>query len=272
MQTQELAVSLMVFNTSWCSNTGVMVHHLLLGKSKPYSYLLKNCSAISEQCYLMVTFTVMIFYYTLQKHCRQTYLSPNSVYLTWCCSTQNKMAMSLTKMLQVNKSLTHLGLSNCLHIHTVSHWIIFEGLEHNTTLRYLNIRGISDITETDAEHIAWALKSNYSLQILDIADCTFLGRNGIDLILESLMFNSTLQTLYVSDIDPETLSTFKRARESKKLPLIKVYVSYWSQHNFIVPSFNDLLFHWIDPNSLRFSFCDLFDPTVIKYIYYRITN
>ena len=140
--------------------------------------------------------------------------------------TNSDTAMSLTKMLQVNKSLTHLGLSNCLHIHTVSHWIIFEGLEHNTTLRYLNIRGISDITETDAEHIAWALKSNYSLQILDIADCTFLGRNGIDLILESLMFNSTLQTLYVSDIDPETLSTFKRARESKKLPLIKVYVSY----------------------------------------------
>ena len=155
---------------------------------------------------------------------------------------------------------------------------IFEGLEHNTTLRYLNIRGISDITETDAEHIAWALKCfKWKSQIIHckystIADCTFLGRNGIDLILESLMFNSTLQTLYVSDIDPETLSTFKRARESKKLPLIKVYVSYWSQHNFIVPSFNDLLFHWIDPNSLRFSFCDLFDPTVIKYIYYRITN
>ena len=59
--------------------------------------------------------------------------------------TNSDTAMSLTKMLQVNKSLTHLGLSNCLHIHTVSHWIIFEGLEHNTTLRYLNIRGISDI-------------------------------------------------------------------------------------------------------------------------------
>ena len=133
-------------------------------------------------------------------------------------------AMSLSKMLQVNKSLAHLDLSNyCFHaVLTGIISCIFEGLEHNTTLRYLNIRGVSGITDTDAEHIARVLKSNSSLQILDIAGGMFLEcfRSGIPLLLDSLMFNSTLQTLYISDIDSETLSTFKRAREAKKLPPI----------------------------------------------------
>ena len=139
-------------------------------------------------------------------------------------------ARSLTKMLQVNKSLTHLDLSNYLHLcfRTISHQIIsciFEGLEHNTMLRYLNIRGVSDITDTDAEHIARALKSNYSLQTLNISECRFLHHNGIPLILESLMSNSTLQTLYISDIDSETLSTFTRAREAKNMPPITFVLS-----------------------------------------------
>ena len=34
------------------------------------------------------------------------------------------------------------------------------------------------------------------------------------------MSNSTLQTLYISDIDSETLSTFTRAREAKNMPPI----------------------------------------------------
>ena len=133
-------------------------------------------------------------------------------------------AMSLSKMLQVNKSLAHLDLSNyCFHaVLTGIISCIFEGLEHNTTLRYLNIRGVSGITDADAEHIARVLKSNNSLQILDIAGGMFLEcfRSGIPLLLESLMFNSTLQTLYISDIDSETLSTFKRAREAQNLPPI----------------------------------------------------
>ena len=139
-------------------------------------------------------------------------------------------ARSLTKMLQVNKSLTHLDLSNYFtHEFTYLISYIFEGLEHNTSLCYLDLHVVSPVIckhgDNAAEHIARALKSNRSLLTLDIAGWIFLGPSGIHPILESLMFNSTLQTLYISDIDSETLSTFKRAREAKNLPPIEVHTS-----------------------------------------------
>ena len=140
-------------------------------------------------------------------------------------------ARSLTKMLQVNKSLKHLNLSNYFmheftHIQIIS--CIFEGIEHNTSLCYLDLHMASSFanihTDTAAENIAQALKSNYSLLTLNIVGWRFLGRNGIHPIFNSLMFNSTLQTLYISNIDSETLSTFKKAREAKNLPPIDIHV------------------------------------------------
>ena len=88
--------------------------------------------------------------------------------------TNPDTAMSLTKMLKGNKTLEHLDLSNdlILSFRTISHGMIsciFEGLEHNTTLRKLNLQRASDITDTDTEHIARVLKSNHSLEILNIA-------------------------------------------------------------------------------------------------------
>ena len=126
-------------------------------------------------------------------------------------------ALSLTKMLQENKSLKHLNLSHHFNNTVQMIMCIFEGLKHNSTLHYLDLHGVTCITDSTAEHISGALQLNCTLQTLDISECLFLGHSGIDLILESLMFNSTLQTLYVSNIDSETLSTFKRARETKNL-------------------------------------------------------
>ena len=132
------------------------------------------------------------------------------------------VGMSLTKMLQVNKCLTHLDLSN----HSSEEMIqcIFEGLKHNSTLRYLDLHGVIAITYLVAKRIAQALHLNCTLQTLDISDCLYIGPKGIDLILKSLLFNSTLKTLYVSDIDSETLSTFKKAREAKNMPPIDIVV------------------------------------------------
>ena len=137
--------------------------------------------------------------------------------------TDRNTAMSFTRMLKTNKCLTHLNLSG----NVFSLKIFFKGLEYNTALRHLNLRGVSDISDTDAEHIARVLKSNFSLQMLDIRDCLFLG-NGFQLILESLMFNSTLQTLYIMCIhtQEENLSTFKRAREAKNLPPTDIVLSH----------------------------------------------
>ena len=129
---------------------------------------------------------------------------------------------ALTEMLQVNKSLTHLYLSN--HSYRYAHQMIlciFEGLKkHNSTLRYLDLHAVTGITGTIAEQIAQALLFNCTLQTLNISQCSNLRRKGIRLILESLMFNSTLQELYIRKIDSETLSTFKNAREANNLPPI----------------------------------------------------
>ena len=152
---------------------------------------------------------------------------------TGITATNPDTATSLTKMLQVNKSLTHLDFSNYYfkpgtpYLWSAS--CIFKGLERNTTLCYLDFHVVSSFIyiheDTTPEHIARALKSNRSLQTLNIAGWRFLGRNGIYSILESLMFNSTLQTLYISTIDSNTLSNFRRKRETKNLPPIEIHTS-----------------------------------------------
>ena len=141
---------------------------------------------------------------------------------------------AIIKILQANKSLTHLDLSN--HF-SYSHQMIpciFEGLKHNSTLRYLDLHAVTGITDIHAEHIAQTLQSNCTLQTLDVSQCSFLSHNGIDIILQSLMFNSTLQILYISNIDSETLSAFKREREAKNLPPIDIVLSYLGSDLFFV--------------------------------------
>ena len=147
-------------------------------------------------------------------------------------------ARSLTTMLQVNQSLKYLHLSNYFS-HKITDFgiisCIFKGLEHNTSLCYLDLHVVSSFSYihpvTTAEHIARALKSNCSLHTLNIAGWRFLGRNGISLILDSLMINSTLKTLYVGNIDSVTLSTFKRAREASNLPPINFVLSNATDYN-----------------------------------------
>ena len=88
-------------------------------------------------------------------------------------------AKSLTKMLQVNKSLTHLDLSCKVTVpanHIVS--LIFSALEHNTTLLHLVLRG-REILKDDAECIAQALKSNQSLLTIDISRAYYHCRSAM---------------------------------------------------------------------------------------------
>ena len=143
---------------------------------------------------------------------------------------------ALTKMLQVNVSLTHLDLTTYDFVSQIEHpdsrnphviSCIFEGLEHNTVLRSLSISGILT-TDTNAEHIARALKVNCSLRALNMGRCYFLGSNGIHLILDSLLVNSTLQTLHISYFDMDVWNTFiqKRTTAAKKLPPIDIILLY----------------------------------------------
>ena len=77
-------------------------------------------------------------------------------------------AQALTTMLQVNKTLKHLDLSKNQDFSDSGAYIFCQGLQHNTTLVYLNLRD-TWITDKGAEYIAQALKSNDSLKSLDIS-------------------------------------------------------------------------------------------------------
>ena len=76
-------------------------------------------------------------------------------------------AQALTTMLQVNKTLTHLDLPLNWSFSDAGAYCVSQGLKHNTTLVYLNLRH-TGMTDKGAEYIAQALESNCSLQKLDM--------------------------------------------------------------------------------------------------------
>ena len=127
-------------------------------------------------------------------------------------ATDPDTARSLTKMLQVNKSLAHLDLSN--HNFRYARMLIFsvlEGLKHNCALRYLDLHAVTGITDDAAEHIAQALLSKCTLQTLNISECR-------QFLLQ------TMQTIFIKDIGSKTLSAFKRAREANNLPPVAILI------------------------------------------------
>ena len=133
-------------------------------------------------------------------------------------------ARALTKMLCVNKSLTHLNLKgNAIFDSGVC--CIFEGLVKNTTLVYMNLSDTCVMVEDidTAKALTDMLKTNKCLTHLDLS-CNFLGHydNGINRILKSLEFefdDFTFKNLFV---DSEILPTFKKKRTAK-LPPIHIF-------------------------------------------------
>ena len=143
---------------------------------------------------------------------------------TGITATDPDTARSLTKMLQVNKSLTHLDLSsNGTHENSIiSH--TFKGLKLNTTLLDLDISYMT-ITDSDAECIAQAMSCNHSLQSLNI--CFFyVSDEGIHRILDSLKLNTSLKSLYMfqsqADTTERVVHDFKIVRKNSGLPPIKI--------------------------------------------------
>ena len=131
-------------------------------------------------------------------------------------------ARSLTKMLQVNKSLTHLDLSRNNPDHTSTNSIIshtFQGLKHNTTLLHLNISRIR-MTDDDMECATQALPF-CSLETLDLSFTYY----SISRILDSLILNSSLKVLYLSrqyEVTEDIIKRFKIARQDNGLPPIQI--------------------------------------------------
>ena len=119
---------------------------------------------------------------------------------------------SLTKMLQENKSLTHLDLSNNSTFSDSGARCIFEGLQHNTTLVNLNLSqtGIAAITSDTARSLTKMLQVNKSLTHLDLSyNCAFANSEA-RCIFEGLQNDSTtlvnlnLKQTGIASISPET--------------------------------------------------------------------
>ena len=169
---------------------------------------------------------------------------------TGITATDPDTAGSFIKMLQVNKTLTHLDLSH----NSLSDSCILEGLQHNTTLVELNLRDtgisarcISQVLEhnttllhlvlrgivntgTDADFLSQALKSNHTLQILDIVKSGwipyFLSDDNACCILDLLKFTKTFKKLHLSYSQSNQITKhirdINKARNDRRLPPIKI--------------------------------------------------
>ena len=147
---------------------------------------------------------------------------------TGMTATDPDTATYLTKMLEENKSLTHLDLSsngsryckNAIILHT------FLGLKHNTTLLGLDISNNIIITDSDAECIAQAMSCNHSLQTLNMYSHSYTSERSIRCILDALRFNTSLNLLCLFSLEiEEVVKDFKIARNNSGLPPIDIVLT-----------------------------------------------
>ena len=152
---------------------------------------------------------------------------------------------SLTKMLQENKSLTHLDLSNNSTFSDSGARCIFEGLQHNTTLVNLNLSqtGIAAITSDTARSLTKMLQVNKSLTHLDLSyNCAFANSEA-RCIFEGLQNDSTtlvnlnLKQTGIASISPETarsLTKMLQVNKSLKQLNISNYFTHKITHILII--------------------------------------
>ena len=104
---------------------------------------------------------------------------------------------NLSTMLSINKTLELLELSNC-NITDNGVRYICEGLTKNQTLTELNIRYNPQITSASTSTIAELINTTKSLTDLHLHG-TSLNNDDIKTICTSLIENTTIQTLYLSE-------------------------------------------------------------------------
>ena len=104
---------------------------------------------------------------------------------------------NLSTMLSINKTLEVLELSNC-NITDNGVRYICEGLTKNQTLTLLDIRYNPQITSASTSTIAELINTTKSLTELRL-DNTSLNNDGIKTICTSLVENTTIQKLHLSE-------------------------------------------------------------------------
>ena len=119
---------------------------------------------------------------------------------TWLTATKDT-AQTLGEMLQVNKTLTHLDLSNNRNLKLAGSRAcsIFLSLQHNNTLVDLNLSntGLTS-TEDTAQVLGEMLRVNKTLTHLDLSKNETLADLGAREIFTNLQHNTTLTSLNLS--------------------------------------------------------------------------
>ena len=143
-------------------------------------------------------------------------------------ATDRDTGRSLTKMLKVNKSLTHLVLSWNGVLDLGAH-CIFKGLQQNTTLVNLSLRN-NGLTATDsdtARSLTKMLQVNKTLTHLDLSG-NGLCDSGARCIFKGLQHNSSLVNLSLHEnritaTDPDTArSLIKMLQVNKSLTHFRI--------------------------------------------------
>ena len=131
-------------------------------------------------------------------------------------------ARSLTKMLLINKSLTHLDLSYNSFLKSRA-CCIFKGLQHNTTLTHLSLRNTSLATSNidTARCLTKMLQVNKSLTHLDLSENNTITDSGACCIFDGLQHNTSLIYLNLSCInvtgtDPNTARSLTAMLQNNK--------------------------------------------------------
>ena len=162
---------------------------LLMNKSLTHLYLSHNSFLKTSACCI---------FEGLQHNTTLTHLDLSYASL----ATSNiDTARCLMKMLQVNKSLTHLDLSGNNTITDPGACYIFDGLQHNTSLIYLNLNR-TNVTATDpntARSLTTMLQKNKSLVHLELKSESI--SNIVWCIFEGLQQNVTLAELILCQTD-----------------------------------------------------------------------
>ena len=140
---------------------------------------------------------------------------------TGITATDPDTATSLIKMLQVNKSLTHLDLSSNRSLSLEAH-CFFKGLQYNTSLVDLNLSQ-TGITATDpdtATSLIKMLQVNKSLTHLDLSSNRSLSLEA-HCFFKGLQYNTSLVDLNLSQTgitatDPDTATSLIKMLQVNK--------------------------------------------------------
>ena len=109
-------------------------------------------------------------------------------------------AQALTKILQVNKTLTHFELCDNKEFSDLGAYCIFQGLQHNTTLVHLNLSNIGLVaTEDTAQALTKMLQVNKTLTHFELCDNKEFSDSGAYCIFQGLQHNTALVHLNLSN-------------------------------------------------------------------------